>query len=298
MIRRLIPVLGLAALLLSGCGVAKSGPKVYSAKVEYTDSTATVSPLIQKGDIWKPAGEPMVLAFERQEGAVTTPADSLVMVEIEGAKYALLSYLNSYEGGKTLDYVASMISLTDGQVTTATFSGRNLLAVSKLPQYKIEGISDLSLLEPSPVVNYLTELFKADSRLVELPEEVYLTDKAIEWWVERNPKAMTSAKKFEIGSVPSESSLASAFAKAHKETKGKYQCAALDERGYTVLVVRNTSSGNYILAWALPICTNRQTQWYLKNFYFDNETTLAMIYYKGSSMTKIRINLANKTVIR
>ena len=298
MLRRLIPALAMAALLLTGCGAAKSGAKIYSAGLEYTDSSVVVSPLVLKGKDWKPAGKPVALSLERQDGAVTTPVDSLRIVDLEDGKYALFSYLNSYEGGKTLDYVVSMVCLADGQTHSVCFSGRNLLPASKLPEYRIEGISNISMLEPSPAVSFLSALLASDARLVELAEDVYLTDKAIEWWLERNPKAMSGAKKFEIGSVPAESSLAAAFAAARKEAQGKYQCAAIDARGYTVLVVRNTASGSYILAWALPICRNRQTQYYLKNFYFENETTLAMIYYKGSSMTKIRINLANKTILR
>ena len=299
MLKKLIPALGLAALLLNGCGAAKSGPKVYSAGFEYTDSSAVLSPMVQSGKNWKAAGEPITITFERQEGAVTTVLDSLKMVNIEGVQYAQFAYLNSYNGGKELDYAVSLVGLADGSMETVTFSGRNLMNPTALPSFKIEGMSNLAFVEnPSPAIDYLAALIAADERLVVLPEEVYLTDKAIEWWLERNPKAMGSAKKFEIGSIPAESSLAAAFGKARKEAKGKYQCAAIDARGYTCLVIRNTSNGNYILAWALPICTNRQTQWYLKNFYFENETTLAMIYYKGSSMTKIRINLSNKTILR
>ena len=299
MLKRLIPALGLAALLLSGCGAAKSGPKVYSAAFECNDTSAVVKPLVLKGKDWKKAGEPIIIPFERQEGAVTTVLDSLTMVNIQSVQYAQLAYLNSYNGGKELDYAVSLVALADGSMETVTFSGRNLMNPSDLPAFKIEGMSNLAFVEnPSPATDYLAALIAADERLVVLPEDVYLTDKAIEWWLERNPKAMSSAKKFEIGSIPAESSLVAAFGKARKEAKGKYQCAAIDARGYTCLVVRNTSNGNYILAWALPVCTDRKTQWYLKNFYFENETTLAMIYYKGSSMTKIRINLANKSILR
>ena len=299
MLKRLIPVLAMAALLLTGCGAAKSGQKVYSATLECTDSSAVISPMVQKGNDWKPAGKPLTLTFERQEGAVTTVLDSLRMVEIQGVQYAQLSYLNSYNGGKELDYAVSLVAIADGATETVSFSGRNLMNPSALPAFKIEGISNLAFVEnPSPATDYLAALIASDERLVVLPEDVYLTDKAIEWWVERNPKAMSSAKKFEIGALPAESSLAAAFASARKDTKGKYQCAAIDARGYTCIVVRNTSTGNYILAWAVPVCKNRQIQWYLKNFYFENETTLAMIYYKGSSMTKIRLNLASKTISR
>lgn len=299
MLKRLIPALGLVALLLCGCGAAKSGPKVYSAGFEHNDSTAVISPMVLNGKNWKPVGQPITLTFERQDGAVTTVLDTLRMVEIQGVQYAQLSYLNSYNGGKELDYAVSLVALADGATETVSFSGRNLMKPSALPNFKIEGISNLAFVEnPSPATEYLAALIAADERLVVLPEDVYLTDKAIEWWVERNPKAMSSAKKFEIGSIPAESSLAAAFGKARKEAKGKYQCVAIDARGYTCLVIRNTSNGNYILAWALPVCTNRQTQWYLKNFYFENETTLAMIYYKGSSMAKIRLNLVSKTITR
>ncbi|MBP5571917.1 MAG: hypothetical protein J6X39_04545 [Bacteroidales bacterium] len=287
--RGLLPILGLVVLILSGCGAAKSVSKVYTASVEFTESSAVVR------DSY---GKQMTVDFERQEGAVTTPVDTLTLVSLEGVQYCLVSYLNSYDAGKNLEYVMSMLCLEQGKVESYVFTGKNLISPSKMPDYRIEGVSNLNLVDDTPAMRHMASLAAADSRLVELTEDIYLTDKTIEWWLERNPKAMTSAKKFEIGSVAAESSLAATFSKARKETKGKYQCAAIDARGYTCLIIRNTSTGNHILVWAVPVCTNRQTQWYLKNFYFENETTLAMIYYKGNSMTKIRLNLGSRSISR
>ena len=284
-----ITILGLAALLLVGCGAAKSVSKVYTASVEFTESSAVVR------DSY---GKQMTVDFERQEGAVTTPVDTLTLVSLEGVQYCLVSYLNSYDAGKNLEYVMSMLCLEQGKVESYVFTGKNLISPSTMPDYRIEGVSNLNLADDTPAMRHMASLAAADSRLVELTEDIYLTDKTIEWWLERNPKAMTSAKKFEIGSVAAESSLAATFSKARKETKGKYQCAAIDARGYICLIIRNTSTGNHILVWAVPVCTNRQTQWYLKNFYFENETTLALIYYKGNSMTKIRLNLGSRSISR
>ena len=313
MLKRLYTVLALIAICLPASAAKKKavdpredckytveyqeGKRLYTVGLTYGESEATLKHFRLAGKKWLAMGEPIVLGLDEAEQII--PTDSLGLVTIDGERYALLSYLRVNEGGKDLDYVVSVVRLTGDYVETVNFNGRNLLSPSALPDYKIEGMSNLGFVEnPSPAVDYLAALVAADERLVVLSEDIYLTDKSIEWWLERNPNAMGSAKRFEIGSVAAESSLAAAFKTARKESKGKYQCAALDARGYTCLVIRNSSTGNYILVWAVPVCTNRQTQWYLKNFYFENETTLAMIYYKGSSMTKIRINLANKTILR
>lgn len=284
--RGLLPILGLVVLILSGCGAAKRVSKAYSAQLEYTDSTAVVK---------DNRGKQMSVFLERQQGSVTTPLDSLTLVSLDGVQYCHFSYLNSFSGGK--EYVQSMVALEQGTAESLIFSGKNLPAAAD-GSFRIEGVSNQNMLDDTPAVRYMAALASADTRLVELPEEDYITDKTLEWWLERNPNAMSSAKKFEIGSVPAESSLVAAFAKARKERSGKYECAAVDVRGYTSLILLNTSTGSYMLVWSLPVCRDRRTRWYLKNFYFENDSTLAMIYYKGNSMTKIRLNLGSKTVSR
>ena len=288
-------VFGLTVLLLYGCGAAKPVSKVYSASVGFTDSSAVVSPLLMKKGTWSPVGDPLVLPFERQAGAVTTPVDTLSFVTLEGVQYAVLSYLNAYSGGSSLEYVLTAVTLESGKAESFVFSGKNL---GTLPDYRIEGVSNISLVEDTPAMRYMASLAATDSRLVELSEADYLTDKAVEWWLSQNPSAMGSARKFEYGAVPSESSLVMAFDEARKERSGKYQCSVVDVRGYTCLVVYDSASVSYLLAWALPECKNRRTQWYLKNYYFETSSTIAMIFYKGNSMAKYRINLANRTVTR
>lgn len=284
--RGLLPILGLVVLILSGCGAAKQVSKAYSAQLEYTDSTVVVS---------DNRGKQMSVYLQRQEGSVTTPVDSLSLVTLEGVQYCYFSYLNSFSGGK--EYVQSMVALEQGTAESLIFIGKNLPGAAD-GSFRIEGISNQNVLDDTPAVRHMASLAAADTRLVVLPEEDYITDKTLEWWLERNPKAMTSAKRFEIGSVPAESSLVTAFGKARKVRSGKYECAAVDVRGYTSLILRNTSTGSYMLVWALPVCRDRSTGWYLKNFYFENDSTLAMIYYRGNSMAKIRLNLGSKTVSR
>ena len=216
---------GLAVSLLYGCGAAKPVSKVYSASVEFSDSSAVLCPLVSKKSGWAPSGEPIVLPFERQEGAVTTPVDTLSFVSLEGVQYALLSYLNSYSGGALLEYVLSCVALETGKVESFVFSGKNL---ASLPDYRIEGVSNVSLVEDTPAMRYMASVAAADNRLVELSEADYLTDKALEWWLSHNPSAMKSAKKFEFGGVSAESSLVSAFSEAHREKSGKYECAVVE----------------------------------------------------------------------
>ena len=278
-------VFGLAVLLLYGCGAAKPLSKAYSACVEYTDSTVVVK---------DNRGKQMSVFLERQEGSVTTPVDTLSLVSLEGVQYCHFSYLSG--SGAESQFVQSMFALEQGTAESLVFSGKNLSGSTET--FRIEGYSNQNMLDDTPAVRYMAARAAADPRLVELSEADYLSDKALDWWLSHNPSAMSSARKFEFGAVPAESSLAATFTAAHVEKSAKFECAVVDVRGYTSVVVRSVSSGSYLLAWAVPVCTNRRTQWYLKNYYFENPSTLALIFYKGSSMAKYRINLANRTVAR
>ena len=138
----------------------------------------------------------------------------------------------------------------------------------------------------------------ADPRLVELSEADLMTDQAIEWWLDKNPTALTRATRISFGQIPAESSLVAAYKKASKESTAPYSAALFNIRGYTVIVSYNRSSASYSLIWAEPQCRNKNTDRLLNNIYFESGSTLALFYYKGRTTFKYRLTLANGSLKR
>ena len=137
-----------------------------------------------------------------------------------------------------------------------------------------------------------------DRSLVQITRADALTDEAIAWWLENNPKAATSAKKLLFGQLPEECSIVEAFAKnRNKEKSGSYTAALFDIRGYTVVCERN-GAGEYALVWCEPKCKDRSRDKYLNTIYFEKGATLCLYYYKGRTTFKYRINLSSKSITR
>ena len=137
-----------------------------------------------------------------------------------------------------------------------------------------------------------------DSTLVELSRADEMTDQAIDWWLKNNPRALTNASSVSYGALNAESSLVEAFRKAKKESSANYSAALFDIRGYTVIVVQRKSNGSYVLAWAEPVCVNKNRDRLLNSIYFRNASNLTMFYYKGKSTFNYQLNLANGRLMK
>ena len=89
------------------------------------------------------------------------------------------------------------------------------------------------------------------------------------------------------------------FAKAKgKVESSKYRAAIMDIRGWSVIVVYEKESGNYVLAWAEPECKDHKKDRLLNSLYFKNPYTLTMYYYQGSKSFSYELNLASKKLSR
>lgn len=248
--------------------------------------------------------------------------DSVSFVNVAGTDYVLFSFLREEADLLSWNLVAS------------TFDGSHMEAVNFLgkalePQgerFRIEGSSSASMrVNEDALTEYLDSLIASDPRLVVLPEEVYKTDKVVEWWLENNPKALTSAKKVKMASLPADCSAVVAFAggagavaggASHssgagaagagygavvgnktKSKSGNYQLASVELRGYTLIVVRNIRQNSYTLVWAEPTGRTKAER-RLVNLYFVDDSTIAMVFYHGSSMLKYRISLGSGQISR
>ena len=232
--------------------------------------------------------------------------DSVSFVNVAGTDYVLFSFLREEADLLSWNLVAS------------TFDGSHMEAVNFLgkalePQgerFRIEGSSSASMrVNEDALTEYLDSLIASDPRLVVLPEEVYKTDKVVEWWLENNPKALTSAKKVKMASLPADCSAVVAFAggagagygavvgNKTKSKSGNYQLASVELRGYTLIVVRNIRQNSYTLVWAEPTGRTKADR-RLVNLYFVDDSTIAMVFYHGNSMLKYRISLGTGQISR
>lgn len=212
-----------------------------------------------------------------------------------GRNYLHFAYLNGDS-----EYVEVLYSPSDDVLQQAMFYG-NPLKPSEGESYRIEGQSpeEMEGIERTAEVLWLCSRMHENESLIPIAKADLLTDNAIRWWLERNPKAGSASSRLAFGVLDKESSIVNAYLKARKE-KGKGWTAALfDIRGYTVICALSRSSGEYSLVWCEPVCKNTRRDPFLNSVYFDSDgTTLVLFYYKGSSTYKYRISLPSKVLRR
>ena len=147
----------------------------------------------------------------------------------------------------------------------------------------------------TPEVHWLVGRLKENPSLIQLSKADILTDESIRWWLNKNPKAQTTASKVSFGLLDPESSMVAAFKKASKEKGKSYTTAMFDIRGYTVICA--AKGGEFSLIWAEPVCRNRKTDKYIRSIYFENDgTTLDLMYYKGNTTFKKKVSLASQSL--
>ena len=165
---------------------------------------------------------------------------------------------------------------------------------------RLEGVNDRNLVSDpnSAQMRWAVASFAADETLLELSQADLLTDQAVQWWLQRNPDVFTSASRVTFGALSAESSLVGKFKSARKEDGNGYRAAMFDYRGYTVIVAQRKSGGDYLLAWAEPVCVNKNRDRLLNNIYFESGSNLVLFYYHGRRTYKYRLNLANTRLTR
>ena len=221
------------------------------------------------------------------------------LVEINGKKELFFIYLNSAENGKNLEYVVSLYDLVEETAHNAMFYGRDRSAngVLKIEGQCPEALSTLALQEHAYLLNHIN----SDVRLVPIARADALTDDSIAWWLDKNPAAETNASRLNFGALDEESSLVAGFKAARsrdKDSSKSFTAAMFDIRDYTVIVAYSKTYKNYILVWCEPVCVNKNRDKLLNNIYFEDDTSLALFYYKGRTTFKNRINLATRAIRR
>ncbi|MBR3012748.1 MAG: hypothetical protein IKH60_05450 [Bacteroidales bacterium] len=221
------------------------------------------------------------------------------LVEINGKNLLSFNYINSADNNKNIEYVASLYDPEDGSFTHAMFYGRDMSGKDGL---KVEGQCPEALSTlATPENAWLLNRINSDPRLVPIAKADALTDDSIAWWLEKNPNAETNASRLNFGALDEESSLVAGFKVARsrdKDSSKSFTAAMMDIRDYTVIVAYSKTYKNYILVWCEPVCKDKNRDKLLNNIYFEDDTNLALFYYKGRTTFKNRINLANRTIRR
>ena len=257
--------------------------------------------LEKTADAWVVGNSWDAPASDAEGMAVRDFADSTTVFSIRGVRYLRFNYLMRSEDGSLQTYVAAAYAPQTDEFGAVSFRGSDIRSAGDPAPYRISGRSDEALLSglDRPWMRLLLKDIQDNPALEAIPDDIWLTDAAIRWWTEQNPGALTDATHLKFNILQPESSLVTEYAAAKgKKNSAKYTAALIDHRGYTVIVVYQKASGDYVLAWAEPEAKDHYRDRLLNSIAFDDANTLALSYYHGNRTFKYRLNLASKNLSR
>lgn len=228
--------------------------------------------------------------------------DSTSVITMRNTRYLRFNYLLDDLYGTDQTYVAAAYAPQTDDFGCVSFDGINQLKSNDPAPYRISGrINTVAMTGAErPFMRLLLKDVQDNPLLEEIPENFYLTDGAIQWWLDVNAETLSGGSthlKFNI--LPENCSLVEEYQAAKgKKNSSKYTAAMFDHRGYTVIVVYQKSEQNYVLAWAEVECADHYRDRLLNSISFDDANTLAMAYYHGNRTYKYHLNLTSKTLRR
>ena len=255
----------------------------------------------KEADSWSQEGVYDAPAADAEGMARREFVDESSVVDIRGTRFLFFHYLMHGADGEQQVYVSAAYAPQTDEFGCVSFRGKAVRGTGHIPPYHIAGRSDEAMLSgmDRPWMRLLLKDIQDNPWLEYIPENFWLTDAAIAWWLEQNPDALTSATHLKFNILQPESSLVEEFTAAKgKKNSSKYTAAMFDHRGYTVIVVQQKDDGNYVLAWAEPEAKDHYRDRLLNSIAFDDANTLAMSYYHGNRTFKYRLNLASKNLRR
>ena len=256
---------------------------------------------VRNGEGWSQEGVYDAPAADAEGMAEREFVDETTIAAIRGTRFLFFNYLMHGTNGSQQSYIAAAYAPQTDEFGCISFRGEAVQDSGHRPPYHIAGRSDEALQSgmDRPWMRLLLKNIQDNPWLDAIPENFYLTDAAIAWWLEQNPGALTNATHLKFNILQKESSLVEEFAKARgRQNTSKYTAAMFDHRGYTVIVAYQKADDNYVLAWAEPECKDHQRDRLLNSIAFDDANTLAMSYYHGNRTFKYRLNLTSKNLRR
>ena len=218
------------------------------------------------------------------DGAARSFVDSTAVFEIGGDRYFRFNFLTKAAGSDKMSYTAATWSPAGDAYSEVVFEGHDILQPGDGLPFRIEGrVNENSIMNPDrPEARLMMAAINENPCLEQIPAGDYLTDAAIDWWLEQNPDALGSATKLNFNILPENSSLVEHFeASRDKKNSSRYTAALFDIRGYSVIVVKQKADGNYVLAWAEPECEDHYRDRLLNSITFEDANTLEMFYLRG-----------------
>lgn len=227
-------------------------------------------------------------------------ADQSGTFRIRDEVFFRVSLLASTADRKEQTYVGACYSPDSDYWGHICFRGKNCMEDGSDAPYHISGRYDDSMSRlADPQMRMILADMKKNPHLEEIPDNEYYTELAIQWWIENNPDALTGATHLKMNQLDKESTLVQHFEAARgRQESARYAAAIMDIDGYTVIVARQKSDGEYMLAWAEPECRDSKRDRLLNNIYFSSPTVLTMNYYEGRRIFRYRLNLASKQLRR
>ena len=228
-------------------------------------------------------------------------ADGSDVFDVRGTRFLRFHYLMRSEDGAQQAYVAAAYAPQTDEFGCVSFRGKDIRGAADNAPYRLSGRSDEAMLSgmDRPWMRLLLKDIQDNPLLEAIPENYWLTDAAIDWWLEQNPGALTNATHLKFNILQEESSLVEEFLKSRsRKNSSKYIAAMFDHRGYTVIVAYQKADDNYVLAWAEPECKDHYRDRLLNSIAFDDANTLALSYYHGNRTFKYRLNLTSKNLRR
>ena len=250
---------------------------------------------------WTETGSWDASAADAEGMAFRDFADSCSVIVIRGTRYLRFNYLMRSEDGSVQTYVAAAYAPQTDEFGAVSFRGTDIRSTGDTAPYRISGRSDEAMLSgmDRPWMRLLLKDIQDNPALEAIPDDIWLTDAAIQWWLEQNPGALTDATHLKFNILQPESSLVAEFDRAKgRKNSARYSAALFDHRGYTVIVVHQKASDDYVLAWAEPEAQDHYRDRLLNSIAFDDANTLALSYYHGNRTFKYRLNLASKNLRR
>ena len=228
--------------------------------------------------------------------------DSASVITIRDTRYLRFNYVLDDLYGTEQTYVAAAYAPQTDDFGCVSFCGLNVLPSGDPAPYRISGrINEVALTGMErPFMRLMLNDVRNNPNLDEIPENFYLTDAAIQWWLDVNAETISGGSthlRFNI--LPENCSLVEEYTKAKgKKNSSKYTAAMFDHRGYTVIVAYQKEDKNYVLAWAEVECADHYRDRLLNSISFDDANTLEMAYYHGNRTFKYHLNLTSKTLRR
>ena len=227
--------------------------------------------------------------------------DSTSVLTIRDTRYLRFNYMLASLDGLTQYYVAAAYAPQTDDFGCVAFEGNSELKDGDSAPYRLSGrVNEMALSGMErPFMRLMLQDVRNNPLLEEIPENFWLTDAAITWWLTQNPDALTTATHLKFNILQEESSLVEEYKNAKgKKNSSKYTAAMFDHRGYTVIVVYQKDDKNYVLAWAETECADHYRDRLLNSIAFDDANTITMSYYHGNRTFKYRLNLTSKNLRR